>query len=145
MNEKIIAFAICLLHKNDASRFSGPEHFFCLRALYFLKELEGRFCDADSTDADASIDRVARCLAPLHLHVSRQILCDPVRALEKRALSANSCTAQCIPVSSSRSSTLPTLASFPAPAILLFLPLSFYLHIFPSPPVFLHRDKFKAR
>ena len=45
---------------------------------------------------------------------------------------------------------IPTLASLPAPAFflflpLLFLPLSFYLHLFPSPPVFLHRDKFKAR
>ena len=45
---------------------------------------------------------------------------------------------------------IPTLASLPAPAFLLFLPLLFlplffYLHFFLSPPVFLHRDKFKAR
>ena len=33
---------------------------FCLRALYVLEEIERRFFDAESTDADASIDRGAR-------------------------------------------------------------------------------------
>ena len=33
---------------------------FCLRALYFLQEIARRFFDAESTDADASIDRGAR-------------------------------------------------------------------------------------
>ena len=33
---------------------------FCLRALSFLEEIERRFFDAESTDADASIDRGAR-------------------------------------------------------------------------------------
>ena len=45
---------------------------------------------------------------------------------------------------------LPSLASLPAPAFLLFLPLfffplSFHPPLFPFPPVFFHRDKFKAR
>ena len=106
---KIIAFAICLPTKIDASRFSGPEHFFAGAPYIFLrKEIERRFFDADSTDADASLDRVARCLAPLHLHASRQTLCDTVRALESLPLSANLCTAPRIAASSSRSSTLST-------------------------------------
>ena len=75
---------------------------------YDIRNSYNRFFDADSTDADASIDRVARCLAPLHLHASRQTLCDTVRALESRALSANLCTAPRIAASSSRSSTLST-------------------------------------
>ena len=58
--EKIIAFAICLPNKIDASRFSVPEQFFFWRALYFHQEIERRFFDAESTDADASIDRGAR-------------------------------------------------------------------------------------
>ena len=33
---------------------------FCLRALYFLKEIDSSFFDVDSTDADASIDRGAQ-------------------------------------------------------------------------------------
>ena len=33
---------------------------FCLRALYFLRELDSSFFDVDSTDADASIDRGAQ-------------------------------------------------------------------------------------
>ena len=36
--EKIIAFAICLPSKPDASRFSGPEHFFACAVYVFLKE-----------------------------------------------------------------------------------------------------------
>ena len=121
---------------------------------YDIRNSYNRFFDADSTDADASIDRVARCLAPLHLHASRKTLCDTVRALESRPLSANLCIAPRIEASSSdpqpcQRRPIPTLASLPAPAFLFFLPLlffplSFYLHLFPSPPVFLHRDKFKA-
>ena len=38
----------------------GARTIVCLRALYFLKEIERRFFDAESTDADASIDRGAR-------------------------------------------------------------------------------------
>ena len=33
---------------------------FCLRALYFLKEIDSSFFDVDSTDVDASIDRGAQ-------------------------------------------------------------------------------------
>ena len=33
---------------------------FCLRALYFLRELDSSFFDVDSTDVDASIDRGAQ-------------------------------------------------------------------------------------
>ena len=53
--EKIIAFAICLPNKIDASRFSGPEEFFAGAPLISLKEIERR--------ADASIDRAARKLS----------------------------------------------------------------------------------
>ena len=49
-----------LPHKIDASRFSGPEHFFAGAPYVFLKKTERRFFDAESTDADASIDRGAR-------------------------------------------------------------------------------------
>ena len=38
----------------------GARTIFCLRALCFLQEIERRFFDAESTDADASIDRGAR-------------------------------------------------------------------------------------
>ena len=120
--------------------------------------IERRFFGADSTDADASIDRVARCLAPLHLHASRQTLFDIVGALESRALSVNLCFGKLLHVllllppdpQPCQRRPIPTLVSLPAPAFLLFLPLLFlplffYLHLFPSPPVFLHRDKFKAR
>ena len=50
--------------------FRGPNNFlwvcvefttiFCLRALCILEEIERRFFDAESTDADASMDRGAR-------------------------------------------------------------------------------------
>ena len=36
--EKIIAFAICLPNKIDASRFSGPEQFFACAPYVFLKK-----------------------------------------------------------------------------------------------------------
>ena len=145
MNETIIAFAICLLNKIDASRFSGPEQFFAGAPYISLrKEIERRFFDADPTDADASIDRVACCLAPLYLHASRQTLCDTVRALESRPLSVNLCTVPRITVSSSRSSTL-SMPSHSYPRIIAcsrlsplpassLVPLSFHLHLFPSPP-----------
>ena len=58
--EKIIPFAICSPNEIDASRFSGPERFFCLRTLYFLQEIERCFFDAGLTHADASTDRGAR-------------------------------------------------------------------------------------
>ena len=34
----------------------GDRTIFCWRALYFLKEVERRFFDVDSIDADASIE-----------------------------------------------------------------------------------------
>ena len=40
--EKIIAFAICLPTKTDASRSSGPEQFFAGAPYIFLKEIETR-------------------------------------------------------------------------------------------------------
>ena len=35
--EKVIAFAICLPNKTDASRFSGPEHFLLARPVFSLR------------------------------------------------------------------------------------------------------------
>ena len=46
---------------------------FCLRALYFLKEIDSSFFDVDSTDADASIDRGAQQsyqLCSILVHIS---------------------------------------------------------------------------
>ena len=55
-----LSFPKSLPNKIDASRFFGARTIFGLRALYFLQEIERRFFDAESTDADASIDRGAR-------------------------------------------------------------------------------------
>ena len=57
MVETFLAFALYLATKIDASRFSGPEHFSLGLRCY---RIENRFFDADSTDADASIDRGAQ-------------------------------------------------------------------------------------
>ena len=46
---------------------------FCLRAVYFLKEIDSSFFDVDSTDADASIDRGAQQsyqLCSILVHIS---------------------------------------------------------------------------
>ena len=118
--------------------------------------IERRFFGAGSTDADASIDRVARCLAPLHLSTHRarpfSIPCERLKAVHCLRIYALLHVLLLLPPDPEpcQRRPIPTLASLPAPAFflflpLLFLPLSFYLHLFPSPPVFLHRDKFKAR
>ena len=61
-NIRILQRIAVRLHEEiDASRgFFGARTMFCWRALYFLKAIERRFFDAESTDADASIDRGAR-------------------------------------------------------------------------------------
>ena len=54
---------------------------FCLRALYFLKEIDSSFFDVDSTDADASIDRGAQQsyqLCPSLVYISFLSLFFPV-------------------------------------------------------------------
>ena len=47
--------------KNSTHRaFRAPNNLFCWRALHFSEQIERRFFDVDSIDANASIDRGAR-------------------------------------------------------------------------------------
>ena len=68
-DRNLLCVAVCLPSKIDASQFSGPEQCFAgAPCISVLNEIERRIFDANSIDADASIevlenDRNLQCVA----------------------------------------------------------------------------------